>query len=195
MFPASLWWPRNTCCTVDGKDMESSLFLKWHSLVRIDCADVPTCQSPALQLSAQSEVLPHWPPHIQPDCGWKLFKFHHHKIQGWGTFSSSDYFLILTLIWMCFIARKGEKRSLSPGFQCYQLFLCYQNDLKKPKETHKVPAVPAGAINTAQKMHFKSYWEVCHVLIKLVLYSFRKLQLPPNLKVPSCCSSLQRFLK
>lgn len=71
------------------------------------------------------------------------------------------------------------------------MLLVHQNDLKNPEEIHKVPAVPT----TAQKLYFQSYWDVCHVLIKLVLYSFRKLQLPPNLKLQNCCSTLQELLK
>lgn len=46
-----------------------------------------------------------------------------------------------------------------------------------------VPAVPLGDINTSQKTYFKSYWEVCYVVIKLLLYSFRKLQLPSSLQI------------
>lgn len=44
-------------------------------------------------------------------------------------------------------------------------------------QTSKVAAASSGGSNTPQKTYFKSYWEVCHVLIKLLLYSFRTLQL------------------
>lgn len=55
--------------------------------------------------------------------------------------------------------------------------------------------MPTGATNTAQRMYFQSFWEVCHALIKPVLYSFRKLQLPSNLKLQNCCKQPAEALK
>lgn len=104
---------------------------------------------------------------------------------------------------MCFIARTGKKRTwslkaLSPSFQ---VFHCCQDNIKKPEDewmviqTHKVLAVPSGDINTSQKTYFRSYWEVCHVLIKPLLYSLRKLQLPSSLKLQNCCSKSAEAFK
>lgn len=124
-LPASIWWPRNTCCS---SECAWSTFLERHSLFRSDPADMPTCQIQALQLGGQMGTHT-----LTPDPQTFSHTMDEISLNSTNTKSRAKVhfhhlFPILANLSVLQCKNKQQRtwslKGMSPGFQCYQLLYC-----------------------------------------------------------------------